>query len=379
VSQPSGHFDELRPLLIRLVDDRLDEADRARLVELLRDDPAARSFYLQYMLTDAMLRLEHSTPLLGLTGEREQDDEQTSTECGMMNDELAANDSLSVHPLPVILDHSNSPLSILSGFVGGATLCYWIAVALLGSGMLAAWVFRAGDRSLEIAATTALLPSRPAIGVPGEKQAVVGRITQTLKCEWADNENRGAEGAAVRVGGKYGLNSGLLEITYDVGARVVIEGPAAYEVDAPDGGILWLGKLNARVDNHAKTGHHPGRVFVIRIHGREGVTSFVCGCGAELNMRADPKQGALHGSVARGRVTLQLPDWKELEMVPWKGEDGTVDAGFDAKQRLRVAVGDLEPAPGQKQLSPKQATAADGKKRAIGSEPQKGDGHMNGT
>ena len=54
--------DELSRLLIGLVDGQLDAADRLRLVELLRNDPAARTHYLRYMLTDAVLRLEHAAP-----------------------------------------------------------------------------------------------------------------------------------------------------------------------------------------------------------------------------------------------------------------------------------------------------------------------------
>ena len=50
-------------LLIGLLDGQLEAADRLRLVELLRNDPAARTHYLRYMLTDAMLRLEHGTPI----------------------------------------------------------------------------------------------------------------------------------------------------------------------------------------------------------------------------------------------------------------------------------------------------------------------------
>ena len=53
----------MRALLIGLIDEELDAADRVRLVELLRNDPAARTHYLRYRLTDAMLRLEHGTPV----------------------------------------------------------------------------------------------------------------------------------------------------------------------------------------------------------------------------------------------------------------------------------------------------------------------------
>ena len=34
-----------------------------------------------------------------------------------------------------------------------------------------------------------------------------------------------------------------MEITYDTGAKVILQGPATYEVDSTNGGFLSLGKL----------------------------------------------------------------------------------------------------------------------------------------
>ena len=42
--------------------------------------------------------------------------------------------------------------------------------------------------------------------------------------------------------------SGLMEITYTTGAKVILQGPCIYEVDSPRGGFLSLGKLTARVE-----------------------------------------------------------------------------------------------------------------------------------
>ena len=39
------------------------------------------------------------------------------------------------------------------------------------------------------------------------------------------------------------VSAGRLEITYNMGARVLIEGPAVFAVDAPDGGFLRSGKV----------------------------------------------------------------------------------------------------------------------------------------
>ena len=50
------------------------------------------------------------------------------------------------------------------------------------------------------------------------------------------------------MGRKYALASGLLEITYDTGAKVILQGPCTYEVESANGGFLSLGKLTARVE-----------------------------------------------------------------------------------------------------------------------------------
>ena len=48
--------------------------------------------------------------------------------------------------------------------------------------------------------------------------------------------------------------SGLMEITYTSGARVILEGPCAYTVDSSDGGYLAMGKLTARVEKKVASG-----------------------------------------------------------------------------------------------------------------------------
>ena len=45
-----------------------------------------------------------------------------------------------------------------------------------------------------------------------------------------------------------------MEITYDTGAKVILQGPVTYEVESPAGGFLSVGKLTARVENEAEGG-----------------------------------------------------------------------------------------------------------------------------
>jgi hypothetical protein len=56
----------------------------------------------------------------------------------------------------------------------------------------------------------------------------------------------------VCLGDRIALKSGLLEITYDTGAKVILQGPVTYEVESPAGGYLAVGKLTARLDSHSE-------------------------------------------------------------------------------------------------------------------------------
>ena len=52
----------------------------------------------------------------------------------------------------------------------------------------------------------------------------------------------------VSLGDKFALASGLMEITYNTGAKVILQGPVTYEVESVAGGYLSVGKLTARLE-----------------------------------------------------------------------------------------------------------------------------------
>jgi hypothetical protein len=83
--------------------------------------------------------------------------------------------------------------------------------------------------------------------VPGAKAELVGQITGVVDCQWADPRTAVSDGDGVPLGQKFALASGYLEITYQSGARVILQGPCAYDVESKTGGFLSLGKLTARV------------------------------------------------------------------------------------------------------------------------------------
>ena len=80
----------------------------------------------------------------------------------------------------------------------------------------------------------------------------VGRVTGMVDAQWADAQTATVHGANVSLGRKYALASGLMEITYDTGARVILQGPVTYKVESRDSGFLSLGKLTARLEKGNK-------------------------------------------------------------------------------------------------------------------------------
>ena len=85
-----------------------------------------------------------------------------------------------------------------------------------------------------------------------------------------------------------------MEITYDTGARVILQGPVTYEVESLAGGYLSVGKLTGKVENDAAKG------FSIRTP-----TAIVTDLGTEFGVEVD-RQGGTTSHVYRGSIRLQM-------------------------------------------------------------------------
>ena len=135
-----------------------------------------------------------------------------------------------------------------------------------------------------------------------ESYGYVAKVTGELDCLWT----KGARGSGVdhyvQLGQKFQLDAGLLEITYDSGAIVILQGPCTYEVESKAGGCLSLGKLTARVGesresrvesaaspDHSRLSTLDSPLFAVRTP-----TVIVAGLGAEfgVDVRPDKSTGA---------------------------------------------------------------------------------------
>jgi hypothetical protein len=79
------------------------------------------------------------------------------------------------------------------------------------------------------------------------------------------------------------LASGLIEITYLSGAKVILQGPVTYKVESKAGGYLSLGKLTARVEKPVVRGQGSG----VRSQGSEVSKSQIQNPKSEINQKSE--------------------------------------------------------------------------------------------
>jgi hypothetical protein len=162
-------------------------------------------------------------------------------------DTMARNE-INVRPVQINVDfprqQSSSFWGCLQSVSFGWPVAYLIAAAILSVAMLIG-NFTYVSRYEEVAdnfppmAVEHQLKSRP-------KAEIVGRITGLVNCKWA-NPQTALASSHVGMRQKITLASGLMEITYDTGAKVILQGPVTYEVGR-NGGYLAVGKLTGKLE-----------------------------------------------------------------------------------------------------------------------------------
>ncbi len=270
--------DRLQPLLAAMLDGQLTAAQIAELRRLLADDPAARRQYVRQVATHGRLQWIMAGPQgLGGKGDRSnlperpegcfaqigpvpcsaavpsevvggQWPEVSESEISNQKSEISNPEPL----IPPIIIDTGDPLGpprlSLGSSLGGWLFSYAAATVIMAMLALGAWVYKvSSENSRGLTAPengSVAKGTAPGTGSPRlDDSEVVGRITGTADCRWAGPQN--VPTVAVPVGRKYELASGLIEISYTSGAKVILQGPCAYEVDSPAGGFLSLGKLTA--------------------------------------------------------------------------------------------------------------------------------------
>ena len=164
---------------------------------------------------------------------------------------------------------------------------------------------------------------------------LVGRITGMVDCKWADPSTEALPGSDISLGRKYSLASGLMEIAYDTGARVILQGPVTYEVESAAGGYLSVGKLTARLEKKAeKVGSGQWAVG-----GKSDIRNLKAEISNPQSPIPNPPLSTLHSPL----FTIKTPTATVTDLgtefgVEVSQEGNTISHVFRGSVKLRVAL-----------------------------------------
>jgi hypothetical protein len=186
---------------------------------------------------------------------------------------------------------------------------YLMATIIVGVGLMvaAAWKFSEHPQIVNRENPTTTPPRHDF----EPRLEFVGRITRMVDCQWANPKTEPVLGAHVPLGRKYAMSAGLMEVSYDSGAKVLLQGPVTYEIESAAGGYLSVGKLTARLEKKSEIrGQRPEsanqkseirnqKSFTIRTP-----TAIVTDLGTEFGVEVQAS-GLTRTHVFRGTVALQ--------------------------------------------------------------------------
>ncbi len=245
---------ELIDLAFAVCDGVASEEQIERVEEILTADPAARLLYLQCLEMHFDMDRRHGRGT-SVSGEMAGGQPSVAGQSEFRNQTSEIPGPHSPHPAPepliapIVIDTSPLPPPPLLSTLfapGGWAFSYGVSAAILGIAILIGLAWRVSHDSEVV--RSAPRQDTPTTELGPES---VGQITGMADCRWT---GAAPSGKTVPLGRRYALRSGLMEITYQTGARVILEGPCTYEVDSTRGGFLSLGKLTARVETKAEGG-----------------------------------------------------------------------------------------------------------------------------
>lgn len=261
-------------LLSKLLDAKLDDMEQEELLGLLEHDPESRERYHEHIALHAMLHWIDSEPL-------ELSDDMPAS--GMMLPDLAPASA----PLVGAID--GALRGTMSYAFEGWPLAYMLATAIVVAGLMLGGLVSAPKGTQFAHDSPFSMEFWRNSTAPR-----VGRVTCTLDCVFSRGMPSARDGDYVSVGRPFNLETGLLEITYETGATVVLQGPVSYAVASANGGFLSSGKLVGKVTTERAKG------FAVCTP-----TANVVDLGTEFGIEVD-KDGATYSHVFAGAVRVEL-------------------------------------------------------------------------
>jgi hypothetical protein len=264
---------EFYSLLDALLEELIDDASMLRLTQLLSENPECQRLYVSELNRHAELTWgwgRFEKPML--SGNEEcslsppPDIERESLfERGRGTDTNATGSPIVINISTPKSDRKRLP-RLLRYVSQIGPFSYLVSAVLMIAAVLIAWQYKMSDHRNPLDQGTAGSFAANATA-PGMEGPFVGRVTAMEDCRLAENaplQNDNAQhvshnrqdmtvSSSVGLGKTIQLDSGLLEITYQSGARVLLQGPVTFEVDQ-NGGFLKVGKLTGKYEKNTESG-----------------------------------------------------------------------------------------------------------------------------
>jgi hypothetical protein len=341
----------------------ISQEESGELQDILRGNSAAQQLYLEYCRMHAELR----------------------TLCGVQRASDAVRPKLVAPAVSPAAGFPNIAMPSTEGyFASGWPVAYLVATVIFGIGLMIGGLVHVSQpepyAGSSVPVRTVSLPSP----VPNPS-STVARITGMADCVLSDGECRMlnaelrtqktdihyssfiTQHSPVHLGDRLALKSGLLEITYDTGARVILQGPVTYEVESLAGGYLSVGKLTARLEKKSEVRGQRSEVRGQRSEDQKSEivnqefavrtpTAIVTDLGTEFGVEVS-REGTTTSHVFRGSISVQAatPEGKVhgAVRVLHENESVSVDARRD---RHAMTVVRTEEASNFVREIPKQTT-----------------------
>ncbi len=292
--RPSPEFETLLDLLC---EEQLTPEQALQLEEAITSDEEACWHYLCYVHVHGMLAWNagHSAKPRRPSQEREED--------------------ISSVEIP-ILPPMEGPSSTLGSLLTSVRFAYTVAAVSLTFALTVAWFALKPPAADDFWVTSTFL----------ETAESVGQITGLADCQWEESATAASHGDAVALGRRYALRSGALEITYDRGAKVILQGPVVYDVASTNGGFLHQGKMTGKITTPRAKG------FTVRTP-----TVAVVDLGTEFGVEVG-KEGHTTSHVFQGSVKLltMAQSGESTAFVLNKDEAARVERAPDRKKAVVI-------------------------------------------
>jgi hypothetical protein len=238
---------ELAELLEALCLDELTPAQAERIEQLVAADADCCRQYLLFMQMHALMERAES-PSVG--GQGKQKGETREEWEGISGQWPVVSGQFVQHQKSEIINHKfPAPRATLPSSLSAWAFSYSVATVLLAIALLGAWSYTITHPDADSLAkknSRSITPSRGIEKVTPEF-TFVGQVSGMVDCQWADPTTETYPGAGMAMGRRYALRSGLMELTYQSGAKVILQGPCDYTVESARAGFLKVGKLVARM------------------------------------------------------------------------------------------------------------------------------------